>query len=292
MAQCSRIVQLSDLHLTKNDNDVRTETKLFGKLKGMNQAFRRVIASKPVREADLILVTGDVTDRGDLEAWKVFWDGVNAAGVKDKILVLPGNHDMCCLGMRFPKASGYAEEDLEKARKGLILGNQPCKFPWTWPDSKKATVAVFSLNSSNLGCLTAATNALGDIGFYQLLALSSKLHTYRDVPVKIVALHHSPNIPEEDSEFTRLASQIPAWERRSLRLLCVAHGVRLIVHGHLHRTENRRVNGIRIVGAPATTEPHTNGGQKPVYSFWTYKIAGKSNRVSCKLISIPADGQD
>ena len=64
-----RIVQLSDLHLTGDDAASRSEPRLFGKLRGMNSVFRRLLATKLVRSADRILVTGDVADTGSLAEW-------------------------------------------------------------------------------------------------------------------------------------------------------------------------------------------------------------------------------
>ena len=45
-----RIAHLSDLHLTKTDGARRTELGVFGRLKGMNAAFRKIVASKVIQE--------------------------------------------------------------------------------------------------------------------------------------------------------------------------------------------------------------------------------------------------
>ena len=174
---------------------------------------------------------------------------------------------------------------------GLCLGSQPVKAPWVkTPDPR---VAIFGVNSNNLGNLTAVTNAMGHVGYYHLQSLANKLHVHRDVPVKIVALHHSPNIPEVSTAIRRKqrplnalerqAHQIPQDERRALRLLCITHRVRLILHGHLHIAEDRRVNGFRIVGAPATTEPAKNDGR---YQFYGFVVLGDGRRVNCRLHAV------
>ena len=56
------IAHLSDLHLTASDHHSRRNPKIFGTLKGMNEAFRNIIKSRPIRDANLIIVTGDITD--------------------------------------------------------------------------------------------------------------------------------------------------------------------------------------------------------------------------------------
>jgi 3',5'-cyclic AMP phosphodiesterase CpdA len=290
-----RISHLSDLHLTAKDNAARSEPKLFGALTGMNANFRRIVASRVIQESDLVLVTGDITDRGDIGAWQCFWDTVEAAKIKDRVRVVPGNHDVCCLGARLPLARNqYREEDMAKVRKGLLMGGQPTKFPWAYsPDPR---VVVFGLNSNNLGNFTAATNAMGDIGYYQLKDLASLLYKHRDVPVKIIAMHHSPNIPEEEtaikrgqrpfSQLERIGHQVPEEQRRMLNLLCVTHKVRLLLHGHLHMTEDRRITGVRYIGATASTEPQP-GPQGPVLRFPTYQVSAKTHRVSRKSAMVP-----
>lgn len=290
-----RIVHLSDLHLTKADKDPRTDLKVFKPLKGMNMAFRKILGSKLILNADLILVTGDVTDRGDFEAWQVFWNAVNGAGLTERILVVPGNHDVCCLGARIPSTTNaYRRSDLQKAIVGLSIGNQPVKYPWVRiPDPR---VAIFGMNSNNLGNLSIATNAMGKIGHYQLVSLASKLHKYRHVPVKIIALHHSPNIPgvdtarrrgqKEFSRLERLGHQIPQNQRQGLLLLCISHRVRLLLHGHLHMAEDRRVAGVRIIGSASSTEPISKEGSLN-YEFYTYTVLGNGNRVRAKLYYMP-----
>ena len=53
MSRNFRIVQFSDLHLTEKDNGPRSEPKLFGKLRGMNDAFIRLAGSRIAGEADV-----------------------------------------------------------------------------------------------------------------------------------------------------------------------------------------------------------------------------------------------
>jgi 3',5'-cyclic-AMP phosphodiesterase len=290
-----RIVHLSDLHLTRTDGASRSEPKLFNKLKGMNEAFRKIVVSKPIQQSDLVLVTGDVTDRGDIESWAVFWDAINSAGLADRTYVIPGNHDVCCLGLRLPGSrKAYREADLQKAINGLKMGGKPTKFPWVInPDPR---VVIFGLNSNNLGNLNAATNAMGEIDYYQLASFASKLYVYRNTPVKIVALHHSPNIPGAEtarkrgqkpySKLERLGHQIAEGQRHALQLLCITHRVRLIVHGHLHLAEDRRLGGIRIVGAPSTTQPISKRKLTNDYQFCTYIVQGDGGRVRSEIRTI------
>lgn len=303
MSSPFRIVHLSDLHLTRSDGFARSEPDLLRPLKGMNRAFRSILATPGLQRADLVLVTGDITDRGDTRSWQEFTAAAIAAGIADKLVLVPGNHDVCCLGARLPgRRRAYRIEDLRRATKGLTMGMAASadSLGASWPVGGFPIVAhpdprvvVFGLNSNFLGNLNIASNALGKVDYYQLASLASKMHRYRDVPVKIVALHHSPNIPQAKtarrrgqkafSPLARLGHQIPQGQRRAIRLLCIAHRVRLLVHGHLHMAEDRRVSGVRIVGSPATTEPfrvHRGGAD---YRYFTYTVSSSGDRVRTQL---------
>jgi 3',5'-cyclic AMP phosphodiesterase CpdA len=298
------IAHLSDLHLTSTDRRSRSEPKLFGKLKGMNAAFRKIARSKPVQECDLLLFTGDITDDGSIEAWNVFWKAIQTSGLEKKCVVVPGNHDVCCLGSRILVGEKKRfVDDLAKMGRGLALGGKAHRqrFPWVvrydHPGIKETDkrVALFGLDSCNKGNSTGITNAIGKIGFVQLEKFARLLKKHREVPVKIVALHHSPNIPgketarkrhlEEMSSIERWGMEVPDFDRRALRLLCLTHDVRLVVHGHVHQKENRYVNGVRFVGTPATTEPVKGKGPKR-YGFWTYWVRGSGKRVEPKFVVV------
>jgi len=286
------IVHLSDLHLTAADNASRTEPRLFGALKGMNESFRALLKRPELQTADLIIVTGDITDRGEKEAWNVFWDALQQARLKDRTMAIPGNHDVCDLSLL--RLSGNAKTDLDKAVIGLKMGNQKFRFPWSC--QPHPCVVVFALNSNNLGNKSVASNALGKVDYFQFEEFARLLRHNSNVPIKIVAIHHSPNIPGKDtaikrrqkpmSKINRLAHELPQPERRTLRLLCLSHGVRLIIHGHLHEAETRRVTGLQIIGAPATTEPIV-ARPKNIYRFWQYSLNPQSLRMTHKLCYVP-----
>jgi len=286
-----RIVQFSDLHLTEKDSDYRSEPRLFGKLRGMNEAFLKLAASPVARESDWILFTGDITDNGDLKAWAFFWDTLEKFNLKQKCTIIPGNHDMCCLGARLPKTDkARIADDLKKFYDGLVIGHcAALKYPQAIKLNDH--IAVFAIDSCNKGNATALTNAMGRIGYRQLEKFARLLHKFRDYKVKIVVLHHSPNIPgnrtavhrgiEKMTDLERWGREIPTQDRRALRLLCIAHKVRLVIHGHLHRAEDRRVNGVRYIGAPASTQPIDGK-----YAFYTYRVTPSGSKVTAELVTL------
>src|SRR4051794_9863957 len=114
-----RIAHLSDLHLTATREESRFEPRWAGGLAGMNDAFRHVAFSEPVQQSDLVLITGDVTDRGQSEAWSIFRDILAEAGLRSRTLAIAGNHDVCGLRSRIGWPSHLAASDLQRARDGL-----------------------------------------------------------------------------------------------------------------------------------------------------------------------------
>jgi len=289
------IAHLSDLHLTASDDQSRRRSRIFNTLRGMNEAFRKIIKSEAIRQADLIIVTGDITDRGDIVSWHLFWKEIRDAGLGGRVMVVPGNHDVCCLGARMPfQKKAHRQSDLERAGNGLQIGNQATHFPWVREFNKR--VVVFGLNSNNLGNVTALSNAMGRIGHSQLLSFAEQLYTHRNAPVKIVVLHHGPSITEKTplrkqgrklmGRLIMTGRLIPNRQQRVLLLLCLSHGVKMIAHGHVHKAEDRVVHGVRIIGAPPTTQPAGTMGGRNVYQFYTYTIGGHDDRVHAELQKI------
>jgi hypothetical protein len=134
------IAHLSDLHLTATDDGRRKEDRA----RHMNANLDRLLRHGPIQDADLVLITGDISDRGELAAWSALWSAVRAAGLDlHRLLVIPGSHDAACLGLRRirPKA-----EDLAIVRAGLENGRQRKRLPYVRTYANGA-VGVFAVDS-------------------------------------------------------------------------------------------------------------------------------------------------
>lgn len=245
------IAHLSDLHLTANDNGRRIEDRA----RNMNANLRRLLHHEPLRTADVIVMTGDISDRGELAAWNVLWSSVREAGLDlHKLVVIPGNHDAACLTLRRARPK---EEDLAIVRAGLEKGRQRRRFPYV-RRCAAGSIAVFAVDSVNAGNLNLIDNAVGRIGFDQLARLGQLLRDNAEVPCKLIVLHHSPNIPASATSRRRGERSIPFWQRAALqldrvdriglRLLARTFDAKAILHGHTHDNLDRRVNGVRIIG--------------------------------------------
>jgi 3',5'-cyclic AMP phosphodiesterase CpdA len=181
------------------------------------------------------------------------------------MLVIPGNHDAACLGLRRTRPK---EEDLAIVRAGLEKGRQRRRLPYLRTFAGGA-IGVFAVDSVNAGNFNLVDNAIGRIGFNQLGALGDLLKINSDIPCKLIALHHSPNIPSSATSKRRGEKAIPFWQRAALqldradrvglRLLARTFEVRAILHGHTHDNLDRRVGGVRIIGTRESTVPQKSG---------------------------------
>ncbi len=287
MSDVHTIAHLSDLHLTATPDGRRTEDRA----RNMNANLVRLLDQEPVRRADLVLITGDVSDRGHLAAWDVLWGAVHDASLDlRKVLVIPGNHDAACLGLRRTRP---AAEDLAVVRAGLEKGRQRRRFPYA-RGFAGGDVAVFAVDSVNAGNLGLVDNAVGRIGFDQLVALGRLLREHAEAPCRLIALHHSPNIPASTTSRRRGEAPTPFWQRRALqiervdrvglRLLARTFEVKAILHGHTHDNLDRRVGGVRIIGTSASTVPHTAG----MLSYKTYSYYPGSGLLKARIRRVRA----
>ena len=85
-----RIAHLSDLHVNEGDA-VRMVERAHP---GGNRQLERVLDAPPLGDADIILVTGDVTDRGTAASWRNFIDAVEERELHLRMVLVPGNHDL------------------------------------------------------------------------------------------------------------------------------------------------------------------------------------------------------
>ena len=85
-----RIAHLSDLHVNEGDS-VRMVERAHP---GGNRQLDRVLDAPPLGDADVILVTGDVTDRGTAASWRNFLDALGERELAERVVLVPGNHDI------------------------------------------------------------------------------------------------------------------------------------------------------------------------------------------------------
>jgi 3',5'-cyclic AMP phosphodiesterase CpdA len=102
----------SDLHITPSDGIGRTDGGKSG-----NPALRSVVDRFAARiaQTDMLLITGDITDSGDREEWRQFFDIVDSIQCP-AMVILPGNHDVNIVSRTERLAFETRESPLRKLR--------------------------------------------------------------------------------------------------------------------------------------------------------------------------------
>jgi 3',5'-cyclic AMP phosphodiesterase CpdA len=85
-----RVAQLSDLHVTEGER-VRMVEK---PAPGGNPIIGRLLDEGEIANSQVLLFTGDVTDRGTAVAWRHFLDALDERDLADRAILVPGNHDL------------------------------------------------------------------------------------------------------------------------------------------------------------------------------------------------------
>lgn len=85
-----RLVHLSDLHVTEGER-VRLVERVE---RGGGAALPGLLATEEVKKADLVVITGDVTDRGTADSWRRVREAIDRSGAAGKVVLVPGNHDL------------------------------------------------------------------------------------------------------------------------------------------------------------------------------------------------------
>lgn len=85
-----KLAHLSDLHIAEGPM-VRLVERAQP---GGNRALADLLAVPQLGEADVLLFTGDLTDRGTAVSWRCFLDALEERGLSDRAVLVPGNHDL------------------------------------------------------------------------------------------------------------------------------------------------------------------------------------------------------
>jgi len=86
------VAHFSDLHITNSRLTPTTEGAA-----SPNQTFKNLIARNihTLKQCDLVVFTGDITDSGQVEEWNNFIDAVHPLVELDvRLVITPGNHDL------------------------------------------------------------------------------------------------------------------------------------------------------------------------------------------------------
>lgn len=213
MAAPTLLVQLSDIHIGGDEEGLDPIPRL--------EAVIEAVRSLPNRP-DAVLVSGDVTDDGGAEGYRVAREML--ARLELPLHVIPGNHD-----------------DRRVLREAFDL-------PGTGDEPINYSAQVGGLRLVAFDSIVPGQDP-GDFPPEQLAWLDRELEAAPEAPT-LLALHHTPlttGIPGWD-EINLLAPQLEA-----LGEVVARHPqLRAIVGGHLHRVAVAALAGCPVLAAPST----------------------------------------
>ena len=197
----TRIAHLTDLHFGADDPAV----------------VSGLIATLNADPPDLVAISGDLTQgarRREFRAARAFMDALAAPKI-----VVPGNHDITPYQLEERFLDPYRRWHQE-------IG------PETEPIWQDGTTAVVGLNTARRGGFHMDWSR-GRITRHRLARLLARLDALPRHLIRVVVAHH-PLLPPENLPL----QTVVGGSKRALAAFA-AHGVRLVLAGHLHRTYSR-----------------------------------------------------
>ncbi len=262
-----RIAHLSDVHLLdrhphRSGARYRLSTRFVSvgrPLDASARAAKLARALEVAKDADHVVVSGDLTELGDPAEFEHFAEVLHASGIPaENVTLVPGNHDA------YTSDAGWRRA-LEGPLRAFRVGSaeEPGKIV------ERGGVALLPIDTS----------------FFQNIALAGGVFTreaaravegrledpaLRDKHVLLV-LHHSP----VHRHGNRALSWIDGLRGCTHLLDLLARHPRVqVLHGHLHQAVDRLVAPLakvaRIFGAPAVVNDHT----EPRVRFYEVGDAG------------------
>ncbi|RLF90799.1 hypothetical protein DRN46_02765 [Thermococci archaeon] len=205
-----RIVHISDTHITP-----------LGRF--LSDVYDAMVEKINEERADLIIHSGDVTDYGFLQEYKLARDRL--AEFELEPLVIPGNHDYRNLGHTlYPEFIGETHTVMEVEDLGIIA----------------IDTSVPDLNEGRLG-RTGQTHLMSGLREFQEL-------------IKVVVLHHHlVPVPEAGRERNLIDDAGDV-----LKIIC-ENGADLVLCGHRHVPNAIKVENTVIVNAGTLSSVKTRG---------------------------------
>lgn len=120
------LAHLSDLHLSES-------TTLEGNVSPGDSlcSLRSVLEKVSLANPEVVVVTGDVTDQGSSTEWDMFYDELVRYNLNNKVVVVPGNHDININSLYYPswensqfslKCYNFMVKSLNRTTGGVVRG--------------------------------------------------------------------------------------------------------------------------------------------------------------------------
>jgi 3',5'-cyclic AMP phosphodiesterase CpdA len=232
------LVHISDFHICRPSGSparLFTNKRFFSRMSWClhrRQEHRPEVLSALIRAvgrvgADLIAVTGDLTQLALPAEFKHARACLEELGPPGNVFVIPGNHDALV-------AAAWEESFAHWADYMASDAPGPDDRP-VYPASRvRGSVAVFGLTTAHP---TRVFSAAGSLGPAQLERLAARLDEATAAQACRVLLIHHPPLKRAVSPRKRLT------DGDAFRAVIAAHGAELILHGHSHLSTRASLPG-------------------------------------------------
>lgn len=210
----TRIAVMSDIHLS-SQTTAGGERKMLDKSRAI---FDRLMRQFKTQKPNLLLVTGDLTEDGDIENHqyvKAGLDQLKAAGVK--VFVIPGNHDL----------SNLNEDD----------------FRTMYADFGYGTASVKDSTSLSYACEPVAGLTLigidshsGYLSGTTLDWVCQQAEEAKNKGRRVIAMMHHPLFPHFNNADLYI-STVTIGNYENVRNKLADAGIRVILTGHFHTSD-------------------------------------------------------
>ena len=243
-----RILHISDLHIVPG---IAEEIYGVDSFASLERVLDEGVAANP----DLIVATGDLTERGDSESYRRLQKPLLSTGLP--VFVIPGNHDS------------------PRRIASDLCGD---RIQFTGVHDQAGWRLIF-LNSRVRGRPHGQLSPDQQAQLQRALVEALELHV-------LVALHHTPIAPCPSFGCQLLGAS------DFLTCLCSHSNARVVIAGHSHIEASANFNGIQVVTTPSTCaeavhEPASSC--RDLVDFWASHRFNQS-RHGYRLLDLDPDG--
>lgn len=230
-----------------------------------------------------ILVTGDLVHIGLAEEIEAATDWLRQLGPPDRVMLVPGNHDVYARDSWPVVASAWAPylgvsaaED-KSAANASPVDEATAGFPTRRRLDGVPPVELIGVSSACPAPLFMASGRLGGAQLARLDAALTQAQGFR-----CLLIHHPP-LPAMTSWRKGLH------DARALEALLARRGVELVLHGHVHRNVSHLgVGGMRVFGTASASS--VGGKAGAAYRCFEVTDVGDRWRVEMRLMDVLPDG--
>ncbi len=193
-----RVVQLTDLHLTDNQNQKLLETDTYH---NFSYVLKEINRMKNKKHIDLIIISGDITHDCKVSVYDYFLEKIESLNIP--YIIIPGNHDI----------KQHLDQAISERLPGFLINEQEYRYK-EWYITSVDTV----VEGEDYGFITAEN----------MEKLNQKLTANSGSNIALFMHHHPTPVG------TPIVDECKLLNSDNLLKLCVKHKVKLTGCGHAH----------------------------------------------------------